>query len=567
MPWNRRELDGVIIKSSRDYRAILRELLPAALRPRDGAADGLSEGRLLADRVGRFLAHRAWLSTLLLAIVLGGLPLAVWLDLRNIAEHGLRAQADAFTSMVGAIRGYYSTNVVGRVAANHGVTQALPNYADVPGAIPIPATLSLELGEVVSRSGGSVGYRFFSDYPFSNRAPHAFDEFELDALSKLRKNPEARIAVAGGAFLDREVRLIVPVRMAADCVSCHNTHPDSPKKDWKVGDVRGVEEFTVRQTLAANIFGFKYLLGYFAVVALIGLAFLGSQRVQAAAIRRANQDLGQANAFLTSVAQKIAKYLSPQHYKSIFSGEKDVVIATERKKLTIFFSDIVGFTSSAERLQPEEFTTLLNEYLTEMSTIAARHGGSVNKFIGDAILIVFGDIETSGIQDDARACLRMAFEMQARLVELDAQWRRRGIEEPFRARMGINTGFCNVGNFGSEDRMDYTIIGSEANLAARLQSIAQPGGIVLSYEAYMLVREMVRAHALEPITLKGIPRPIVPYEVDGPMDDASDPHVIAEHGAGLDLFMDLRNLDGAAAERARRVLEKAVAALKQRQPG
>ena len=78
--------------------------------------------------------------------------------------------------------------------------------------------------------------------------------------------------------------------------------------------------------------------------------------------------------------------------------------------------------------------------------------------------------------------------MQQRLVPLNLEWRSRGIEEPFRARVGINTGFVNVGNFGSNDRMDYTIIGVEANLAARLQSIAEPGGIVLSYETYSLVR-------------------------------------------------------------------------------
>ena len=116
----------------------------------------------------------------------------------------------------------------------------------------------------------------------------------------------------------------------------------------------------------------------------------------------------------------------------------------------------------------------------------------------------FGDPETRGVAEDAKACLAMAFEMQRRLAELNAQWRGRGIEQPFRARMGINTGFCNVGNFGSDDRMDYTIIGAEANLAARLQSIAQPDGIVLSYETFMLVRDLVRAHPLEPIRLKGI---------------------------------------------------------------
>ena len=132
------------------------------------------------------------------------------------------------------------------------------------------------------------------------------------------------------------------------------------------------------------------------------------------------------------------------------AGEKDVVISTERKKLTIFFSDVVNFTATTERMQPEELTALLNEYLTEMSQIAIRHGGSVNKFIGDAMLVFFGDLTTQSVVEDAHACVGMAFEMQRRLAELNGKWRNQGIEQPFRARMGINTGFCNVGNFGSE---------------------------------------------------------------------------------------------------------------------
>jgi adenylate cyclase len=305
------------------------------------------------------------------------------------------------------------------------------------------------------------------------------------------------------------------------------------------------------------------------LVTAIGLAFIGLQRHQSAVIGRFNRELGRANEFLASVASKLAKYLSPQHYHTIFSGEKDVVVATERKKLTIFFSDVVGFTSTSERLQPEELTALLNEYLTEMSRIAVAHGGTVNKFIGDAILVFFGDPQTRGVMEDAKACMLMAFDMQKRLVELNVQWRSRGIEEPFRARMGINTGYVNVGNFGSDDRMDYTIIGAEANLASRLQSIAEPGGIVLSYETYSLVRQMVRARPLDPITLKGIARPVVPYAVDGWLDDAAghNSEVISERGAGLDLFLDVRALDASAAERAGRVLEEAAAAVRQKQQG
>src|SRR5215204_4188209 len=127
----------------------------------------------------------------------------------------------------------------------------------------------------------------------------------------------------------------------------------------------------------------------------------------------------------------------------------------------------------------------------------------------------FGDPESNGVAEDARACLRMAVEMQRRLEQLNTAWRKRGIEHPFRARMGINTGYCNVGTFGSEDLMDYTIIGAEANLSARLQAIAEPGGICLSYQTYALVSDLVRARSLPAIKMKGISREVVPYAVEG----------------------------------------------------
>jgi class 3 adenylate cyclase len=157
----------------------------------------------------------------------------------------------------------------------------------------------------------------------------------------------------------------------------------------------------------------------------------------------------------------------------------------------------------------------------------------------------------------------MAFEMKHRLAELNVKWRKHGIEEPFRARMGINTGYCNVGNFGSDQRMDYTIIGAEANLAARLQSIAEPGGIILSYETFVLVSDMVRAKALESITLKGIGRPIVPYAVERAESEGEVAQsVITEHTPGLDLFLDMRAVNSATAAHIARALEGALAAVK-----
>ncbi len=504
---------------------------------------------------------------LAVAVVLGlvFLPVAVWLDLRNLSDQTLQAQAGSLSSVISDIRGYYARNVVRRISDAPDKTRALHNYHEVPGAIPIPATLSIELGEVIGAKEGIVAYRFVSDFPFKNREPHALDAFEQNAIESFRQGatPDAAIFETTGSIFNRRTRIAAPVILAAACVDCHNTHPESPRHGWKEGDVRGIQAITVEQPIAANFFSFKFLLIYLLSAGSAGVAFVVLQSRQARAMRRMNDELETANSFLASISMKIAKYLSPQIYKSIFSGEKDVAISTERKKLTIFFSDIQNFTSMSERLQPEELTALLNEYFTEMSTIAAAHGATVDKFIGDAILAFFGDPETKGVAEDARACLRMAIEMQQRLVELNVEWRRRGIQDPFLVRMGINTGYCNVGNFGSDARMDYTIIGAEANLAARLQSIAEPGSVVISYETFALVQDMVRTRRLDPIRVKGINRDVVPYVVEGELDEAPA-GVFNAYGNGMTVFIDIDMLDEVDALRLKGTLQNAMAALASR---
>lgn len=504
----------------------------------------------------------------LLLVVVGflfgiiGLPVAAWLDLRALSETTLTTQAAEMSRVIDAMRGFYSSDVVGRVLQAHKQVTAVHNYTEVDGAIPIPATLSIELGKRITSDDGTVRYRFVSDLPFKGREPHLLDGFESKALDTLRGDPKRKMVEISGSIFDRQIRVASPIIMAQVCVTCHNKHPDSPKKDWKVGDVRGIQEVSLQQPIRANIFAFKYLLAYFVLAVIAGLVVIMMQQRQARLIGAINDELGEANNFLATISVKIAKYISPQIYKSIFSGQRDVTIATERKKLTVFFSDIKDFTATAERLQPEDLTALLNEYLTAMSAIASDYGGTVDKFIGDAMLVFFGDPETLGVKKDAEACLRMAIAMQRRLEELNVEWRQKGIENPFQARMGINTGYCNVGNFGSEDRMDYTIIGAEANLAARLQQTAQPGEIVLSYESFALVRDLVRASAREAITMKGISREIVPYAVEGLVGETRESaRVIREHVAGLDLFIDLDALDDRALATARQRLTAALNAL------
>ena len=218
---------------------------------------------------------------------------------------------------------------------------------------------------------------------------------------------------------------------------------------------------------------------------------------------------------LVALSEKLAKYFSPQVYDSIFSGELDVKIQTQRKPLTVFFCDLQGFTQLTERLEPEILTELLTQYLTEMSKIAIRWGGTIDKFIGDAILVFFGDPETRGNKEDAMACVSMALEMLEKLELLREAWRERGLARSLNARMGIHSGVCTVGNFGSEDRLDYTVIGNGVNLAARLEANSESNKILISEDTYLLVKEEIKCIKKQEISVKGISYPIQTYEVSG----------------------------------------------------
>ena len=233
------------------------------------------------------------------------------------------------------------------------------------------------------------------------------------------------------------------------------------------------------------------------------------------------RELAGKTSALEQLSNQLAKYLSPQVYNSIFTGKQEVKIDSNRKKLTVFFSDIVGFTETTDRLESEELTNLLNEYLTEMSNIALDHGATIDKYVGDAILIFFGDPETKGVKEDALSCVKMAVAMREKLTELQEKWRSAGIATPLRCRMGIHTDYCTVGNFGSEDRMDYTIIGRGVNIASRLESKAEPGDILISYETFSHVNDEIVCDQKGELTVKGIAYPIATYKVAGTKSEST----------------------------------------------
>jgi adenylate cyclase len=260
---------------------------------------------------------------------------------------------------------------------------------------------------------------------------------------------------------------------------------------------------------------------------------------------------------LQVLSSKLAKYLSPQVYASIFEGRQEVKLASRRKKLTVFFSDIAGFTETTDKLESEDLTHLLNQYLTEMSRVALEYGATIDKYVGDAIMMFFGDPETRGVQQDARACVKMAIAMQKRMQELGAIWRDAGIEKPLTCRIGIHTGYCTVGNFGSEDRMDYTIVGGAVNLASRLEHEAPPGGILISYETYAHVKDEVLCEEMGRIQVRGIGHPVATYRALA-LRAADESAPIRSELPHLKLDADPERMSADERRRAAALLQKAL---------
>ncbi len=209
-------------------------------------------------------------------------------------------------------------------------------------------------------------------------------------------------------------------------------------------------------------------------------------------------------------ASRLKRYLSPGLAESIIAGEQDVKLASSRKFLTTFFSDIRGFTTAVERMEPEELVDELNDYLSEMTEIVFKHGGTLDKYVGDAVMVFFGDPVPQ--KDHAARAVRMGLEMHERMASLQDRWLRK-YNEPFTIGIGIATGWVTVGDIGSPARSDYTVLGNQVNLASRLADRAEAGRILVTERTMIEVEDFVDGTVVDEITLKGINRPIRIYEL------------------------------------------------------
>jgi adenylate cyclase len=215
---------------------------------------------------------------------------------------------------------------------------------------------------------------------------------------------------------------------------------------------------------------------------------------------------------------ELARFLPNQVAESLLGGHLHAEEPFQRRRITVLFADMVGFTDLSESLEPEELAEVLNGYLREMTAAVLSHGGSLDNFIGDGVMAVFGAPQERPEAEQAWAAVQAAMEMRSRCRQLAASLREGGIPADPDIRVGLNTAHCTVGVFGSEVMRAYKAVGFAVNVAARLQTAADPGSILCGFRTYALVKDRVRAEERGALSVKGALRPVEAWEIVGLAD-------------------------------------------------
>lgn len=229
-------------------------------------------------------------------------------------------------------------------------------------------------------------------------------------------------------------------------------------------------------------------------------------------ILRQQRELFETQQKRKELRDTLQRYVSFNVVERLISHPNELKLGGSRRKVSVLFSDIQGFTSLLAVKEPEEIILQLNEYLTEMTALIFSFGGMVDKFVGDAIIGIFGALDEQ--PDDTLRAVRCAIAMQKKLCELQAKWRAEGAPV-FNSRTAVNTGEVIMGNVGSPQRMDFTAIGEPVNTASRLQAVAEVGSVVICTGCYEELKDSLDVKNLGAITLKGMMEPVTVYEIMG----------------------------------------------------
>ncbi|TAE07129.1 MAG: DUF3365 domain-containing protein [Oscillatoriales cyanobacterium] len=375
--------------------------------------------------------------------------------------------------------------------------------------VPVPATFLIELGQHITQKNPEVSVRLYSNYPFPWREKEggAKDNFEREALSYLTKNPTANFFrredyLGKPAFRYAEADILTP-----SCVNCHNTNSYSPKKDWKVGDVRGILEITqplntITQKTHSGLKNLFFLLVGLSVLGISGLSLAISRLRQNAKqleqrVRERTAQLQETNIELVKEQEKSDRLLLNILPESIANKLKDGqnTIADAFAEVTILFADIVGFTVLSSQISAEELLIFLNEIFSAFDSLTEKYGLEKIKTIGDAYMVVGGLPNPS--TNHAEKIAEMALDMQQELVKFNAKY-----QAAINLRIGINTGPAIAGVIGTK-KFIYDLWGDAVNTAARMESHGLPGTIQVTKSTYDILRNKYQFEDRGIIHVKG----------------------------------------------------------------
>ncbi|MGB3512710.1 MAG: adenylate/guanylate cyclase domain-containing protein [Microcoleaceae cyanobacterium] len=444
----------------------------------------------LIDRVKALFINQLYKRTILVLSLMFciGIVVGLWNTYRlssSLIKSQLLQNSSQYAEVMQEARTLYSSEVITAAKAIEGI-DITHNYKDQEKAIPLPATFLIELGEHIQNNPG-MSVRLYSNYPFPWRQAEGGprDNFELKAIRYLEKNPNSqfyRFVKFQGRPSFRYAQADI---MKPSCVSCHNSHPDTPKNDSKVGDVRGVLEITqplddiVKKTNAGLRDTFFTLAGC-STLGIAGITLVISR------LRRTSQELElrviERTAELVKEKEKseslLLNILPEQIAEKLKQGDHQ--IAEAFTEVTIMFADIVGFTKLSEKIPAEDLVKLLNKIFSEFDRLSDRHRLEKIKTIGDAYMVASGlpVIRT----DHAEVVAEMALDMQQEISKFNFRHRCQ-----LSIRIGINSGPVVAGVIGTK-KFIYDLWGDAVNTASRMESHGIPDEIQVTTNTYDLLK-------------------------------------------------------------------------------
>lgn len=397
-----------------------------------------------------------------------------------LTEESAEQYADQYLNALSQARSTYSSEVVARVR-EHGI-KISQDYRTHEGHIPFPATFSIMLSNRISDENLDIDTNLYSDHPWPWRVDGGpRDDYEKTALKYLRENLDeqsyVKIISTKGV---RTLRYARPVIMGESCVACHNSMKSSPKKDWEVGDVRGVHAVSLTLPVISTVILERFsstsllMLGGTVLSLLLLAIFIRELRRSLTLVESYARETEVANLVLNNTNAAFSRFV-PHEFLGFLKKEKIIDVSlgdNAQKEMTVLFSDIRNFTTISEKLSPEENFTFINNYLKIMGPIVRENGGFIDKYIGDAIMALFTHA------DDA---VKTAIAMLRQLPDCGGGDYIH--DDVLRIGIGLNTGHLMLGTIGETDRMEGTVISDAVNVASRIEGLSK------EYGAHLLISQ------------------------------------------------------------------------------